>query len=108
MLARAKGTSVQGLVEAGILKASRGKVRLLKRDELDAGWDPATDTRRTVWEVTQHLIRALESGGEGAAQRKLVARVARRPTRRETSRIGSTASASERSGRRRPSGTTPW
>ncbi|MFO0606374.1 MAG: DUF1156 domain-containing protein [Polyangiales bacterium] len=67
VLARAKGTSVQGLVEAGVLRASRGRVRLLTREELDAGWDPTTDTRRTVWEVTQHLIRALEAGGEGAA-----------------------------------------
>jgi putative DNA methylase len=67
VLARAKGTSVQGLVQAGVLRASRGRVRLLKREELDAQWDPATDTRRTVWEVTQHLIRALEVGGEAAA-----------------------------------------
>ena len=27
-------------------------------------WDPATDARLTVWEVTQHLIRALEAVGE--------------------------------------------
>ena len=27
----------------------------------------ATDTRLTVWEMTQHLIRLLESGGEQAA-----------------------------------------
>jgi putative DNA methylase len=77
VLARAKGTSVQGLVEAGVMLASRGKVRLLKRDELDAGWNPATDARCTVWEVTQHLIRALETGGETAAA-SLVARVGSR------------------------------
>ena len=39
----------------------------MRRDELDAVWDPATDKRLTVWEVTQHLIRALDEGGEPAA-----------------------------------------
>ena len=42
-------------------------MRLLRRDELPEDWDPATDTRRTVWEVTQHLIRALEKKGEEGA-----------------------------------------
>jgi putative DNA methylase len=73
-LSKAKNTSVAGLVEAGILVAGRGRVRLKRRDELDALWDPATDARRTVWEVTQHLIRAQESHGETAAA-ALVARV---------------------------------
>ncbi|MFO0608843.1 MAG: DUF1156 domain-containing protein [Polyangiales bacterium] len=66
-LARAKNTSVAGLVEAGVLRSARGKVRLLKRDELDPAWDPATDARRTVWEVAQHLIRVLGAKGEVAA-----------------------------------------
>ena len=39
----------------------------LKPDELPANWDPTTDLRLTVWEVVHQLIRALESGGEGAA-----------------------------------------
>ena len=30
-------------------------------------WDPTTDRRITVWEVTQHLIRALEQQGETGA-----------------------------------------
>lgn len=66
-LARAKNVSVDGLVEAGIVASIPGKVRLLKREELEPGWDPATDRRLTVWEVTQHLIRALEEGGDTAA-----------------------------------------
>ena len=49
-------------------------VRLLPRDELPADWDPAADTRLTVWEVTQHLIRALEREGEPGAG-ALLARV---------------------------------
>ena len=66
-LSKAKNTSVAGLSQAGIFSAKGGKVRLLRRDELPEDWDPATDTRRTVWEVTQHLIRALETKGEGGA-----------------------------------------
>jgi putative DNA methylase len=67
-LSKAKNTSVRGLEEAGILKSSRGKVRLLKTTELAADWDPNADPRLTAWEVVHHLIRALEQGGElGAA-----------------------------------------
>jgi len=42
-------------------------VRLLKRTELPEDWDPKTDTRLTVWEATQHLIKRLETNGEQAA-----------------------------------------
>ena len=42
-LSKAKNTSVAGMVEAGILRSSHGKVRLLKPSELPADWDPATD-----------------------------------------------------------------
>ena len=66
-LSVAKNTSVDGLVRAGIIESRRGKVRILKPDELDPEWDPSTDSRRTVWEITQHLIRLLESDGEPAA-----------------------------------------
>ena len=68
VLARAKNTSVEGLENAGILEAAAGKVRLYTWEELDAGWDPATDKRRTVWEATHHLIERLQvHGEEGAA-----------------------------------------
>jgi putative DNA methylase len=67
-LSKAKNTAVGGMVEAGILSTKAGKVRLLRRDELADDWDPTQDRRVTVWEVTQHLIRALEQHGEmGAA-----------------------------------------
>ncbi len=66
-LSKAKNTAVNGLEEAGIIRAKSGKVRLLKREELSAGWDPTTDNRVSAWEVTQYLIRALETGGETAA-----------------------------------------
>jgi putative DNA methylase len=63
-LSKAKNTAVNGLVEAGIVTARAGKVRLVKRDELPGDWNPATDKRLTVWEVTQHLIRTLDQHGE--------------------------------------------
>ena len=66
-LSKAKNTSVDGLVRAGIIESRRGTVRTLKPSELDPEWDPSTDSRLTVWEMTQHLIRLLESGGEAAA-----------------------------------------
>ena len=66
-LSKAKNTSVAGMVDAGILRSSHGKVRLLKPSELPADWDPATDKRLTAWEAVHHLIRTLEAGGESAA-----------------------------------------
>ena len=66
VLARAKNTSVTGMVEAGVLGQRGSKVRLLRRDELPPYWDPATDARITSWETTQHLVRRLETGGESA------------------------------------------
>jgi putative DNA methylase len=65
-LSKAKNTSVGGMVEAGIVVAGRGKVRLLRVDELPTDWDPVRDARLTVWEATHHLLRALD-GGEPAA-----------------------------------------
>ncbi len=64
VLARAKNTAVARLADAGILLSRAGKVRLLRRDEFAADWDPLKDRRLTVWEVTQHLIRALDQQGE--------------------------------------------
>jgi len=82
-LSKAKNTSVGGLAQAGILDSRRGKVRLLKPEELPASWDPATDPRLTSWEVVHHLIRVLGSGGESAAA-DLVAKLgARAETARE-------------------------
>ena len=67
VLATAKATAISSLADDGILESKRGKVRLFKPAELPANWDPATDKRLTTWEMVHHLIRLLESGGEGAA-----------------------------------------
>ena len=66
-IATARGISVDSVKHAGIVESAAGKVRILKRDEIDAGWDPATDAHLTVWECCQHLVRELEQGGEQAA-----------------------------------------
>ena len=66
-LSKAKNTSPDGLVQAGVIESRRGKVRLYRPSELDPEWDPQTDRRPTVWEMTHHLIRMLESEGEPAA-----------------------------------------
>ena len=73
-LSKAKNTSVEGMVEAGILSSKGGKVRLLKPKELPEDWDPVTDTRCPVWEVVHHLIRSVNADGEESAAR-LVARL---------------------------------
>jgi putative DNA methylase len=67
-LATAKNTAVNGLVDAGILHSGRGKVRLLRPEELDKDWDPVSDDRLTVWGMTHHLLRVfyVEKQGEAA------------------------------------------
>ena len=72
-LSKAKVTAVNGLVEAGIIKLKSGTVSLLKRNDLNEDWSPETDKRLTVWEMTHHLIRALD-GGEAKAS-GLLARI---------------------------------
>jgi putative DNA methylase len=67
LLSQAKVTSLDGLQEAGIVNASRGKTRLLARSEYNPDWDPAKDKRLPVWEAAQRLVQALLEGGEGAA-----------------------------------------
>ena len=66
-LSKAKNTSIDGIVEGGILASRGGKVRLLRPKELAGDWDPTTDARLTVWEAVHYLVHALESGGESAA-----------------------------------------
>ncbi|MBS0400772.1 MAG: DUF1156 domain-containing protein, partial [Proteobacteria bacterium] len=79
VLARAKGTSVGGLVEGGVVESSGGNLRLLKWAELPHDWSPETDARTSVWEALHHLIRALNQDGEAAAGSLL----ARMPSRAE-------------------------
>ena len=79
VLARAKGTSVEGVVQAGVVASGRGSVRLLRPTEYPANWSPEHDQRTPIWEVMHHILRALRSGGEMAAG----SLVARMPARME-------------------------
>jgi putative DNA methylase len=68
VLARAKGTSVDGVRDAGVLSSSKGKVRLLRVKEYPKDWDPTTDDRTPVWEACHQMSRALgESEGDAGA-----------------------------------------
>ncbi|HZF53110.1 MAG TPA: DUF1156 domain-containing protein [Polyangiaceae bacterium] len=73
VLARAKGTSVGGVVEAGVLYSRASKVRLLRPNEYSADWDARIDTRVPVWEALHQLIRSLRKDGESAAGHVLAA-----------------------------------
>jgi putative DNA methylase len=64
-LARARGISVDSVKHAGIVESQAGKVRILRRDELDTEWEPEEDTHLTVWECCQHLVRLHEKHGIG-------------------------------------------
>lgn len=66
-LAKARNVSVAGVSQAGILRSVAGKVRLLRRSELEDEWNPENDPRLCIWEATQQLIRRLESNGEVSA-----------------------------------------
>lgn len=71
VLARAKGTSVEGVKQSGVISASSGKVQLVRPAEYPADWDPATDQRLPIWEALHQLIRIFRTDGESASGRVL-------------------------------------
>lgn len=74
-IATARGTAMNALERSGILEARAGRVRLLNRSEYSDDWDPAKDSRLTVWEVCQHLIRRIEGNGGLMAAAELLRQV---------------------------------
>ncbi len=87
-LARAKGTSVAGVRQSGVLFAAGGIVRLLKWGEYPSEWDPTDDGRLPVWEALHHLIRVFKTDGESGAGRALAAFMAKaEPTRQLAYRL---------------------
>lgn len=66
-LTRAKGTSVDGVRNAGVVESGGGRVRLLKWGEYATDWDPTRDDRTPVWEACHQMIRRLNNQGESAA-----------------------------------------
>ena len=106
-LSKAKNTSVDGMIEAGILTAGGGKVRLLRAEELPADWDPQTDRRRTVWEVVHHLVRVHGQDGEAGAAQLLAKMPADAERARELAYRLYRASANRRTAARPPWGIMP-
>ncbi|MBM9518989.1 DUF1156 domain-containing protein [Desulforhopalus vacuolatus] len=82
VLARAKGSTVNGVADAGVIMSGGGKVRLLKWSEYPVDWDPQTDNRAPVWEACHQMIRMLNQQGESEAGTLL----ARMPERGEVIR----------------------
>ncbi|MGF1869691.1 DUF1156 domain-containing protein [Photobacterium indicum] len=66
-LSRAKGTTVDGVRDAGVIESGGGNVRLLKWEEYPTVWDPQTDQRTPIWEACHQIIRVLNQQGESAA-----------------------------------------
>ena len=79
VLARAKGTSVDGLRSSGVVESAGGDMRLLRWAEMPADWSPEVDARTPIWEALHQLVGALNKGGESAAG----ALLARMPARAE-------------------------
>jgi len=67
VLAQAKGTTVDGVKEAGVIESGGGKVRLYKWAEYPSDWDPLKDNRTPIWEACHHMIRKLNKQGETEA-----------------------------------------
>ena len=84
-LARAKGTSVDGVKQSGVLFATGGIVRLLKWAEYPSDWSPVADSRLPVWETLHHMIRIFKSEGESGAGKVLAAITAKAEATRQLS-----------------------
>jgi putative DNA methylase len=82
-LARAKGTSVDGVKQAGVAEAGGGSVRLLRWKEYAADWDPSSDVRLPVWEALHQLIRAYNTKGDEGAARVLAQTASRAEAMRQ-------------------------
>jgi putative DNA methylase len=77
VLARAKGTSVASIADAGVIESGTGSVRLLRFAEYPKEWSPAKDNRTPVWEALHHMIRAHQDDGEAGAGKLLAGMPAR-------------------------------
>lgn len=62
-LARTTQTSIAELERGGIFVTAGGKGRLLSISELDAEWNPAEDSRLSIWEATLRLAACMQSSG---------------------------------------------
>lgn len=78
VLARARGTTVEGVKEAGVIESGSGKVRLYRWSEYPDDWSPEKDSRTPVWEALHHLIRVHQCGGGEAEAALLLSRMSGR------------------------------
>lgn len=62
-LARTTQTSIAELERGGIFVTAGGKGRLLSISELDSEWNPAEDSRLSIWEATLRLAACMQSSG---------------------------------------------
>jgi putative DNA methylase len=74
-IATARGISVESVKHAGIVESQAGKVRVLRRDELDDQWEPGNDQHLTIWECLQHLVRLHEKDGISNAAAVLLKKI---------------------------------
>jgi putative DNA methylase len=65
--ARAKGTSIDAIHRAGILRSGGGEVALLRWSELPSDWIPERSNQTPIWEALHYLIHSLNREGEQAA-----------------------------------------
>jgi len=70
-LSKAKNVGLEGLADVGILESKRGKVRLLRPDELPEGQRRVAGRRLTTWEALHLLARVLNDKGEQEASELL-------------------------------------
>ncbi len=82
VLARAKGTSVDGVKGSGVLASAKGVVQLLRWRDYPQDWSPESDHRTPIWEALHQMIRSLQQESEAVAG----ALLARMPTRAEPMR----------------------
>lgn len=82
-LARAKGTSVDGVKQSGVVEAGGGNVRLLRWKDYPTDWDARSDNRLPVWEALHQLIRAYQTEGDSGASRVLAAVASKAETSRQ-------------------------
>jgi putative DNA methylase len=67
VLARAKGTSIGSLHQAGVVESGGGSVRLLRWTDLAKDWTAEKNNSTPIWEAMHQLIRALNQEGEATA-----------------------------------------
>ena len=68
VMARARNTSVDSVVLAGVAKSEAGKVRLLHFSDYDANYDPSKDDRAIAWEAAHNMVFRLQQGEKAAAK----------------------------------------